>query len=93
MVQLQSRANQAIRKNDMVQVVSGKEEGKLGKVVSLLADKDRLNTLGENGKKAIKSALNWEMEFKQLENLILKIWEEKNVWYLRLFSRKFSAKK
>jgi len=42
MFDYQTRANQAIRKNDMVQVISGKEEGKRGKVMSVLADKDRV---------------------------------------------------
>jgi large subunit ribosomal protein L24 len=36
------RANQAIRKNDMVQVIAGREAGKRGKVMRILTDKDRV---------------------------------------------------
>ncbi len=39
---LETRANQAIRKNDIVQVMAGREAGKRGKVLSILTDKDRL---------------------------------------------------
>ncbi|MFH1018383.1 MAG: 50S ribosomal protein L24 [Pseudomonadota bacterium] len=39
---LETRANQAIRKNDVVQVTMGREAGKRGKVLSILTDKDRV---------------------------------------------------
>ena len=39
---LESRANQAIRKHDLVQVISGKEAGKKGKVLRIATDLDRV---------------------------------------------------
>ncbi len=36
------RASQNIRKNDLVQVISGREAGKRGKVIRILTEKDRL---------------------------------------------------
>ena len=41
-MRLESRANQGIRKNDMVQVLAGKHSGKRGKVLSILTEKDRV---------------------------------------------------
>ena len=41
-MQVENRANQAIRKNDIVQIKSGKEAGKRGKVLRVLNAKDRL---------------------------------------------------
>lgn len=41
-MQVENRANQAIRKNDIVQVKTGKEAGKRGKVLRVLTPKDRL---------------------------------------------------
>jgi large subunit ribosomal protein L24 len=39
---LETRANQGIRKNDLVQVLAGRESGKRGKVLSIVTDKDRV---------------------------------------------------
>ncbi|HLG20359.1 MAG TPA: 50S ribosomal protein L24 [Bdellovibrionota bacterium] len=36
------RSNQAIRKNDLVQVVTGRETGKTGRVLTILSRKDRV---------------------------------------------------
>ncbi len=41
-MRVEKRANQAIRKNDIVQVTTGKEAGKRGKVLSVWTPKDRL---------------------------------------------------
>jgi large subunit ribosomal protein L24 len=41
-MRLESRANQAVRKNDIVQVISGRESGKRGKVLSVVTDRDRV---------------------------------------------------
>lgn len=41
-MKFQSRANQAIRKNDTVQVMKGREAGKKGKVLSILTEKERV---------------------------------------------------
>lgn len=41
-VELSPRANQAIRKNDLVQVIAGKESGKRGKVIEVRNFKERV---------------------------------------------------
>ena len=41
-MRLESRAGQAVRKNDIVQVLSGRESGKRGKVLRILTEKDRV---------------------------------------------------
>jgi len=39
---VRTRANQAIKKGDLVKVISGKEKGKTGKVLRILSAKDRV---------------------------------------------------
>jgi large subunit ribosomal protein L24 len=41
MPQLESRANQGIKKNDIVRVVSGRETSKTGKVLRILTNQNR----------------------------------------------------
>ena len=41
-MRLESRANQAVRKNDIVQVIAGRERGKRGRVLSIATDNDRI---------------------------------------------------